>query len=143
MPYIGTSAWISQHLFRQKLKNAVRESNPGEAPAPIVVRGTRTHCAGLPLETVHGILKIAACLGRGEPPAEYRLELDAGHSRCARLTRPRTSERHRLCEPPVPRIVPIAGRWSAEGIWIVLAVGIVGGFANLALRRRPAIAART
>jgi len=37
----------------------------------------------------------------------------------------------------------IAGRWSAEGIWIVLALGIVGGFANLALRRRPAIAART
>ena len=32
----------------------------------------------------------------------------------------------------------IAGRWSAEGTWIVLAVGILGGFANLALRRRPA-----
>jgi putative oxidoreductase len=29
----------------------------------------------------------------------------------------------------------MAGRWSAEGTWIVLAVGIVGGFANLALRR--------
>jgi Predicted membrane protein len=37
----------------------------------------------------------------------------------------------------------IAGRWSAEGTWIVLALGIVGGFANLALRRRPAIAAST
>ena len=32
----------------------------------------------------------------------------------------------------------IAGRWSSSGIWIVLIVGIAGGLANLALRRRPA-----
>ena len=37
----------------------------------------------------------------------------------------------------------IAGRWPASVTWIALTVGIVGGFANLALRRRPAIAART
>jgi putative oxidoreductase len=37
----------------------------------------------------------------------------------------------------------IAGRLSAGGIWIVLALGIIGGFANLTLRRRPAIAAKT
>jgi len=29
--------------------NAVRESNPVEAPAPVELRGSRTHCAGLPL----------------------------------------------------------------------------------------------
>jgi hypothetical protein len=34
----------------------------------------------------------------------------------------------------------IAGRWSASFTWIALIAGIVGGFANLALRRRPAIA---
>ena len=28
--------------------------------------------------------------------------------------------------------------WSVEGTWIVVALGILGGFANLALRRRPA-----
>lgn len=37
----------------------------------------------------------------------------------------------------------IAGRWSASFTWIALTAGIVGGFANLALRRRPAIAVRT
>jgi putative oxidoreductase len=37
----------------------------------------------------------------------------------------------------------IAGLWSVGGIWIVLIVGIVGGLANLGLRRRPdSIAAR-
>jgi putative oxidoreductase len=34
----------------------------------------------------------------------------------------------------------LAGRWAAAGIWLVLIVGIVGGFANLALRRRPVAA---
>jgi putative oxidoreductase len=37
----------------------------------------------------------------------------------------------------------IAGRWSAPVTWIALSVGIVGGFANVALRRRPAAAVRT
>jgi putative oxidoreductase len=37
----------------------------------------------------------------------------------------------------------IAGRWPASLIWIALTAGIVGGFANLALRRRPAVAAKT
>jgi hypothetical protein len=37
----------------------------------------------------------------------------------------------------------IAGRWAAAGIWIALVVGIAGGFANVALRRRPVSAART
>ena len=37
----------------------------------------------------------------------------------------------------------IAGRWSAAATWIVLAVGIVGGFANVALRRPATSAART
>lgn len=36
----------------------------------------------------------------------------------------------------------ITAHWAAPITWIVLIVGIVGGFANLALRRRPA-AART
>jgi putative oxidoreductase len=31
----------------------------------------------------------------------------------------------------------LASYWAAPVTWIVLAVGIVGGFANLALRRRP------
>jgi putative oxidoreductase len=34
----------------------------------------------------------------------------------------------------------IAGRWSASVTWLALTAGIVGGFANLALRRRPAVA---
>jgi len=37
----------------------------------------------------------------------------------------------------------IAGRWPATFIWLALTAGIVGGFANLALRRRPAVAAQT
>jgi putative oxidoreductase len=36
----------------------------------------------------------------------------------------------------------IAGRWSASLTWIILTAGVVGGFANLALRRRPAVAVR-
>ena len=32
----------------------------------------------------------------------------------------------------------IAERWPVTGTWIALIVGIVGGFANVALRRRPA-----
>jgi putative oxidoreductase len=35
-----------------------------------------------------------------------------------------------------------AGRWASAGIWIVLVVGIVGGLANVALRRRPASTAQ-
>jgi putative oxidoreductase len=31
----------------------------------------------------------------------------------------------------------IAGRWPASVTWIALLVGIIGGFANVALRRRP------
>jgi hypothetical protein len=34
----------------------------------------------------------------------------------------------------------IAGRLPAVDTWIALAVGVVGGFANVALRRRPASA---
>jgi putative oxidoreductase len=37
----------------------------------------------------------------------------------------------------------IGARWAAAGIWFALTVGIAGGFANVALRRRPASAART
>jgi putative oxidoreductase len=37
----------------------------------------------------------------------------------------------------------IAGRWPASVIWIALTAGIIGGFANLALRRRPAVAVKT
>jgi putative oxidoreductase len=37
----------------------------------------------------------------------------------------------------------IAGRWPALVTLIALGAGIVGGFANVALRRRPASAART
>jgi len=33
----------------------------------------------------------------------------------------------------------IAGHLPAVDTWIALALGIVGGFANLALRRRPAL----
>lgn len=36
----------------------------------------------------------------------------------------------------------IAGRWTATITWIVLSLGIVGGFANLALRRRSTSTAR-
>jgi len=40
-------------------------------------------------------------------------------------------------------LVGMAGRWPAAVTWIALLAGIVGGFANLALRRRPAIVAQT
>jgi putative oxidoreductase len=36
-----------------------------------------------------------------------------------------------------------AGRWAASFTWIVLALGIAGGFVNLALRRPPAISTVT
>jgi putative oxidoreductase len=39
--------------------------------------------------------------------------------------------------------VGIAGHLHMTDTWIALALGIVGGFGNLALRRRPAAAART
>ena len=37
----------------------------------------------------------------------------------------------------------IAGRWNTTFTWVVLALGIIGGFANVALRRRPTLTART
>jgi putative oxidoreductase len=37
----------------------------------------------------------------------------------------------------------LAGRWSNSITWLALAAGMVGGFANLALRRRPTVAAQT
>jgi putative oxidoreductase len=37
----------------------------------------------------------------------------------------------------------LAGRWPALVTWIALTLGIIGGFANVALRRRPSAAART
>jgi putative oxidoreductase len=40
-------------------------------------------------------------------------------------------------------LLGIAGHLPLAYTWIALTVGIVGGFANLALRRRPAAAART
>jgi hypothetical protein len=33
----------------------------------------------------------------------------------------------------------LAGRWSSSFTWTILVAGIIGGFANLALRRRPAV----
>jgi hypothetical protein len=36
----------------------------------------------------------------------------------------------------------VAGRWSAGFTWIVLVLGVAGGFVNLALRRRPAVTAQ-
>jgi putative oxidoreductase len=41
----------------------------------------------------------------------------------------------------VDALLGFAGRWSAGFTWIVLVLGIAGGFLNLALRRRPALAA--
>jgi putative oxidoreductase len=35
-----------------------------------------------------------------------------------------------------------AGRWSTSFTWIVLVLGVAGGFVNLALRRRPAVRAQ-
>src|SRR6476660_5642678 len=34
-------------------------------------------------------------------------------------------------------LLGFAGRWSTSFTWIVLALGVAGGFVNLALRRRP------
>ena len=45
-------------------------------------------------------------------------------------------------EYSVDALLGVAGRWSAEFTWIVLVLGIVGAFVNLALRRRPATTAR-
>jgi hypothetical protein len=46
-------------------------------------------------------------------------------------------------EYSVDALLGVAGRWSAPFTWIVLVLGVAGGFVNLALRRRPAIEART
>jgi len=43
----------------------------------------------------------------------------------------------------VDALLGVAGRWSAPFTWIVLVLGVAGGFVNLALRRRPAIEAMT
>jgi putative oxidoreductase len=40
-------------------------------------------------------------------------------------------------EYSVDALVGVAGRWSAGFTWIVLMLGVVGAFANLAFRRRP------
>jgi hypothetical protein len=37
-------------------------------------------------------------------------------------------------------VLGIAGTWPTYFTWLALAVGIVGGFANVALRRRPEVA---
>ena len=42
----------------------------------------------------------------------------------------------------VDALLGFAGRWSAGFTWIVLVLGVAGGFLNLALRRRPAVTAR-
>ena len=34
-------------------------------------------------------------------------------------------------------LLGFAGRWSTSFTWIILALGVAGGFVNLALRRRP------
>jgi putative oxidoreductase len=39
-------------------------------------------------------------------------------------------------------LLGIAGLWPTTLTWIVLALGMIGGFANVALRRRPTVAAR-
>src|SRR5258706_1823253 len=41
----------------------------------------------------------------------------------------------------VDAVLGFAGRWSAGFTWIVLVLGVAGGFLNLALRRRPAVTA--
>ena len=46
-------------------------------------------------------------------------------------------------EYSVDALLGVAGRWSAPFTWIVLVLGVAGGFVNLALRRRPAIEAMT
>jgi putative oxidoreductase len=40
-------------------------------------------------------------------------------------------------------LLGIAGHLPLTDTWIALIIGVIGGFANLALRRRPAVAART
>ena len=40
-------------------------------------------------------------------------------------------------------VLGIAGHLPLTDTWIALTIGVIGGFANLALRRRPAVAART
>jgi putative oxidoreductase len=40
-------------------------------------------------------------------------------------------------------LLGIAGHLPVTDTWIALTIGVIGGFANLALRRRPAVAART
>jgi putative oxidoreductase len=40
-------------------------------------------------------------------------------------------------------LLGIAGHFPLTDTWIALTIGVIGGFANLALRRRPAVAART
>jgi len=40
-------------------------------------------------------------------------------------------------------LLGIAGHLPLTDTWIALTIGVIGGFANLALRRRPAVAART
>jgi len=44
-------------------------------------------------------------------------------------------------EYSVDALLGFAGRWSAGFTWIVLVLGVAGGFLNLALRRRPAVTA--
>ena len=44
-------------------------------------------------------------------------------------------------EYSVDALLGVAGRWSAEFTWMVLVLGVVGAFVNLALRR-PATTAR-
>jgi len=46
-------------------------------------------------------------------------------------------------EYSVDAMLGVAGRWSAAFTWIVLLFGVAGAFVNLALRRRPVVAART
>ena len=40
-------------------------------------------------------------------------------------------------EYSVDALLGVAGRWSAGFTWIVLMLGVVGAFGNVALRRRP------
>src|SRR5882672_1401614 len=40
-------------------------------------------------------------------------------------------------------LLGIAGHLPLTDTWVALTIGVIGGFANLALRRRPAVAART
>jgi putative oxidoreductase len=46
-------------------------------------------------------------------------------------------------EYSVDALLGVAGHWSAAFTWIVLVLGVAGAFVNLALRRRPVVAART